>query len=143
MFPTSSRKILKEGIFCNKFRHFSYSHVLQLNKFEGADFKYDNIVFKLLPQNTQIKHAGSQIQPFLFFCLFFHKILQLDKFGGADFEYHDSFFKFLPKNTQIRYFQTQTWVFALFHEFCIQTNSRVLISNMTILFSNFSLKIPK
>ena len=115
MFPTSSRKIPKEGIFCNKFRHFSYSHVLQLNKIEDADFKYDNIVFKFQPKNTQIKHAGSQIQPFLFFCSFFPKILQLDKFDGVDFEYHNSIFKFLPQNTQIRYFWTLTW--ALFHVF--------------------------
>ena len=39
-----------------KFRHCCF-----FTKFWGADFKYDNIVFKFRPKNTQIMHFWSQI----------------------------------------------------------------------------------
>ena len=29
---------------------------MQLDKFEGADFIYDNDIFKLQPKNTQTRH---------------------------------------------------------------------------------------
>ena len=32
------------------------------DKFEGADFKYDNIIFKSQPQNTQIRDFGSKFK---------------------------------------------------------------------------------
>ena len=35
--------------------------MLQLDKTNGDDFKYDNIVFIFYPKNTQITHFGSQI----------------------------------------------------------------------------------
>ena len=44
-----------------------FREILQLDKFEGADFKYDNIVFKFQPKNTKMRHIWSQIQAFLFF----------------------------------------------------------------------------
>ena len=60
-----------------------FRKILQLDKFEGADFKYDNSIFKILAQkypnkaflvkNSQIRHFWFQIQAFLFF----RKILQL------------------------------------------------------------------
>ena len=50
-------------------RHFLYQiwafslfhEVLQLDKFEGADFKYDNIIFNFQHQNTKIGHFWSHI----------------------------------------------------------------------------------
>ena len=99
--------------------------------FRGVGFKHDNIVFKFQPKNIQISHFWSQTQAFQFFS----KILQLDKFEGADFKYDNSFFKFQPKSTQIRQFSSQIQTFwGVFVKFCHQTNSRVLISNMTIQF---------
>ena len=79
-----------EGIqaFIQAFSIFSY---LQFDKFDDADFNYDN---------TKIMHFQSQIQAFLFFV----KILVLDKFQGADFKIDKSFFKFQPKNIQINRF---------------------------------------
>ena len=68
-----------------------FREILLLGKFEGADFKYDNIVFKFQPQNTQIRHFWSQIQAFLFF----REILQTDKSEGAGFKYDNSFLKIL------------------------------------------------
>ena len=66
-----------------------FREILQLDKFEGADFKYDNIVFKFQPQNTQIRHFWSKIYGFLFF----REILQIDKFEGADLKYDKTFSK--------------------------------------------------
>ena len=78
---------------------FLFLHqILQLDKFKGADFKYDKNFFKslakiypnkaFLVKNVQIRHFWSQILTFLFL----HKILQLDKLKGADLKYDKSFF---------------------------------------------------
>ena len=48
--------------------------VLQLNKFAGADFKYDNSFLKFLPKITQIRDFLCQIKAFLFF----QKMFKLD-----------------------------------------------------------------
>ena len=71
--------------------------ILQLDKFEGADFKYDNKILAqkypnktFLVKNTQISHFWSKIKAFLFF----REILQLDKFEGADFKYDKIVFKY-------------------------------------------------
>ena len=40
------------GFFCK---------MLRLDEFEGADFEYDNIIFKFQPKNTQIRHFWFQI----------------------------------------------------------------------------------
>ena len=116
-------------IFFLRIQQFSLFHeILQLDQLEGADFKYGNSFLKFQLKISQIRHFLSQIEAF------FLQNFQLDKFEGADFKYDNIFLKFLPKNTQIRYFWSQV---------CNQTNSRVLISNMTMLFSNSSPKIPK
>ena len=44
-----------------------FREILKLNKFEGTDFKYDNIVFKFQPKNIQISYLWSQVYVFLFF----------------------------------------------------------------------------
>ena len=51
---------------CYKFWHFFYSEILHLDKFESTSFNYNNISFKLKPENTQIKHFWSQTSGFLF-----------------------------------------------------------------------------
>ena len=84
----------------------------------------------------------SQIHAFFFF----REIYQIDKFEGTDFKYHNKFLKFQPKNTQDGIFGTKSKHFCFFFcfaEFGNQTNSRVLISNMTISFSKSSPKIPE
>ena len=37
------------------------SYMLIFDKFEGADFKYDNIYLKSKPKNIQIRYFYSQI----------------------------------------------------------------------------------
>ena len=77
-----------------------FQKTLQLGQFEGADFKYDKIVFKLQSKNTQIIHfLVPSLGTFIFY-----KILKLDKFKGADFKYDNIIFKFQSKNTQIGHF---------------------------------------
>ena len=46
--------------------------VIIFDKFEGADFKYDNCFLKFQSRNTQIRYFRSQTQAFF---IFFHKIL--------------------------------------------------------------------
>ena len=73
---------------------FFFSKTLQLHKFDGADFKYDNSFFKISAQNIQYK---IYIVPSLG-VLFFRKIFVLGKFEGADFKCNNSFSKNLcPK----------------------------------------------
>ena len=67
---------------------FSFFHkVLQLGRFEGDDFIYNNIIFKFQSQNTQISHFWSQIWWFLLL----HQILQQYKFKDTDFNYKNFF----------------------------------------------------
>ena len=35
---------------------FIFHEIWQLETFEAADFKYDNIIYKSQPKNTQIRH---------------------------------------------------------------------------------------
>ena len=65
--------------------------------------------------------------------MFFRKILHLDKFDGANFKYDNNFFLNSSPHLVICF---------SFSEICTYINSRVLISNMTILFSNSRKKYP-
>ena len=96
-------KNTQQGIFSPNLCIFVFSQNLQIYKFEGADFKYDNSFLKFQPKSTQIRHFGSQIQTFSFF----HKILQLGKFKCGDFKYDKIVFKFQSKNIQMRHFWSQ------------------------------------
>ena len=54
-----------------KVRYFLFfRQILQLDKFEGADFKYDNSFLKLLLKNTQIRHFGPKFRYVLLFAKF-------------------------------------------------------------------------
>ena len=62
----------------------------------------------------------------------------LDKLEGADFKYDISFFKFQSKNTQKEPFWSKFKNFYFCTKLCILINSRVLISNMAIIFQTYS-----
>ena len=64
--------------FWSQIQAFSLFHdILQLDKFKGADFKYDNNFFKILAskypktafllKNIQMRHFGPKFQHFCFF----------------------------------------------------------------------------
>ena len=124
---------------------------LQQDKFEQADFKYDNSIFKFQHKNMQIRHFWSQIQAFLLF----HEILQLDKFGVLISNMTILFSNSSP-NTEVRHFWFQIQAFSgvffhqiLFYDFCFCTklwnkvNSRTKILNITKIFSTSTQKICK
>ena len=73
--------------------------ILQVDKFEGPDWKYDYSFFIILLKNTNIMHFwskipkpgcifGPKLKHFCFSC----KILQLDKFEAIDFKYDNIVF---------------------------------------------------
>ena len=92
-----------------------FRKTLQIDKFEGGDFKSDNSFLKILDEKYPNKAFLVPNLDFLFFC----KILQLGKFEGTAFKYDKIIFNFQSN----------------------KTNSR--ISNMTVVFSNYSPKILK
>ena len=66
-----------------------------------------------------------------------HQTLQQGKFEDADFKYENNIFKFQPKNTEIGHFGPKFKNFNFLHEILQQANSRVLISNVTMVFQNY------
>ena len=132
LFSNCSLKIGKQDIFGPKFRHFYFFHdILQLDIFEGADFKQFNIVFIFPLKNTQIRHFWSQIKE----SSILHQTLQQGKIVEADFIYVNNIFKFWPKNTEIRdIFGPKCKDFYFCNKLCSQAHSRALTSNMTMVF---------
>ena len=72
--------------------------ILQVDKFEGPDWKYEDSFFIILPKKTNITHFwskipkpgifGPKLKHFFFSC----EILQLDKFEAIDFKYDNIVF---------------------------------------------------
>ena len=99
-----------------------FCKILQLEKFQGADFKYDISIFKILGQkypnkaflvsNTKKRHCWWQIEAFLFF----RETLQFDKFEDGDIRYKNIIFKFQSKNIQIKHFWSPIKHFIFFRK---------------------------
>ena len=71
VFYNSSPKIPKESTFGPKFRHFCFlREILQIEKFEAADFKYDNS-FKILAQKYPNKALLVQNLGIFYFAKFY------------------------------------------------------------------------
>ena len=70
----------------------------------------------------------------IFWFLVLRETLQFEKYECADFKYDDSFSKLQPINTQIKHFCPKFEIFLFCTKLCILTNSKVLISNITIAF---------
>ena len=144
LFSNSTAKIHKSRIFGLQFRHFCFfCEIFQIDKFEGADFKSDNSLFKVLFQkypnktfsvkNTQITHFRSKMQAFSLF----HDVLRLDNFEGVDFKYENICFHIPAQKYPITHFTSQ-----------IQTNLQLdkfedADFKYDNSFSNSSPKIPK
>ena len=71
-----------------------------MNKFEGADFKYNNSFLIFSRKSTQISHFWSPTEAFPSF----HEILQIDKFEGADFKYDTIVIKFWSNGPKFKDF---------------------------------------
>ena len=72
---------------------FFFCKIFQLDKFEGADFKYENSFLKILAPPKK-KPDKAFLVPNLGISLF-HEVLELNKFEGADFKYDNSSPKYL------------------------------------------------
>ena len=111
-------------------------------QFESADFSYTDSSSKLQPKNTRIRHfLVSNLK-----ILVLHDFSHIDKFKGVDFKIDKSVFKFQSKhpNKPCKAFLVLNLMNFIFAQiFFILMNSRVLISNFTIAFQNYSPKIPK
>ena len=55
LISISSSKIRKSGFFVSNLHIFVFSEILQTEKFEDADFKYDNSFLKIFPQEYKNK----------------------------------------------------------------------------------------
>ena len=75
-----------------------------------------------------------QIQGFLFLC----KTLQLDKFESADFKYGVVFKIAAQKHSHKAFSVLNLRIFILAQNFAFWANSRLLLSNVTLFFQNYS-----
>ena len=134
-------KNTKIRYFWSQIQPFSlFQDILQCDKFKFADFKYDNSFSKKFqPKNIIIRHCWSHIQAFSFF----HKILELDKFEGADFKTAILVSNSRPKILKSGIFGPKFRHFCSFTKINNQTNSKVLLSNVTIVFEISNPQIPK
>ena len=80
---------------------------LQLEKFEGVDFKYGNGFFELQSENIQIKQFCHKCKYFSFL----HGSLHIEKFKSTDFENGNSFFQIPAKKYPNTKFSLKTQVF--------------------------------
>ena len=140
LFSNSSPKVLKSGILGPKLRHFCFFvNFRKQTKLRVLISNMTIVFLKFLPKNTQGRHFLSQIQAFSLF----QDILQLDKFEGADFKFDNIFFQIPAQKYPNHTFLVQNLDFFFLRKICNQTNLRVLISNMTIVFSNLQPKNTK
>ena len=124
LFKILRQKYPNTALLVTNLDIFLFQSILSLDKLEGGDFTYDNIVSNL----------GTFVE-------------------SADFRYNNVVFKFQPKTTQMRCFSSKILntaflsaklgVFVFPQKFFNYTKSGVLISKVTILFSNYNPKITK
>ena len=110
---------------------FFSSNFIKLDKFEGADFKYDNSFSKFQSKDTQIGQ-------FWHFHVFM-KFTKSDKFEVLISNMTSSFSSSSPKILKSGTFSPKLKNFCT--KLCNKTNKRTQIPNMTIVFSNSSTKI--
>ena len=104
-----------------------------LDKFIGADFKYDNFFFKFQSKSTQIRRFCFQNYRFLFL----HEALSKEQVCW--FQIWKYFFKINIQKYPSKGILVQNLKKCWFYtKFCILTYLRMLISNLTIFFPNFS-----
>ena len=122
---------------------------MQLDKFEGTDFKYDNSIFKFKSNYTQSKvFLIPNLKSFIYFfvcdisfifiktLLFIKQYLFKNAAQNTQIKHFGSnlrifaFTKLCPNN---RYFAPKLIFFAFTWTFLTFTNSRVLISNIMIV----------
>ena len=72
----------------------------------------------------------------------FNKILPVTYFEGADFKSDICFQKFLAQIPKYKNFGPKTITLLILMKFCLYAISKVLISNLTLVFEKFEPKSP-
>ena len=129
-------------MFCPKFRNFCFFAKL-CNK---ANLRVMISIMTIFFSSSRPKYPNKRYLVANLDILFLRKNLQLNNFESTSFKYDNSFFKIQHVYTNIpKYsiFSPKFRYFRFFTKIGNQKNSRVLISNITILFSTSSLKLPK
>ena len=132
LFSNSSPKNPNQAFLVPNLEILIFDENLKLNRFEGADFKYDNIGFKRQRKNTQIRQFWSQILALFFL----HKIFAIRHLG---------IFIFLENfgMRQIRGCWFQIWQYYYQLPAPKYPNQALLVSNLRILFLQLTLQQDK
>ena len=137
-FLNSSQKYPNKAFLIPNLCIFVLCEILQIEIVEGADFNYDNSFFKVLAPNYPNKTF--LVLNLAFFV--FWEFLQIGIVEGADLvRVMTILSNSSPKISKSDIFGSKFKHFSFCTELCNKTNSRKLISNMTIVFSNSSPKI--
>ena len=138
--------------FWSQIKEFSFSHkTLLLEKFEGFNFKWDT-VFKNGPSKIcgrqplkKLKGYGLRKQnvPLKFFKICLPQIL-LGPFLNTLSQISQWLIQIpAPKYPKVTVFVLSLSIFIFVPNFAYWENSSIVISKLTIIFSNISPKIPK
>ena len=112
------------GFFCKTF---------QLDKFEGADFKYDNSFLKILGW----KYKAFLVPNLDIFLLFFWQNFAVKQILGCRFQIWKWYVQLgAPKSAILAFFVPNKRLFIFCTKLCNKANWRALISNMTMVFQN-------
>ena len=137
LFSNLSSEIPKQGTYGPKFKEFYFC----TKHFNKTNSRTLISIMTILFQSCCQKHPNKALLVLDLKIFYFCMKLCFQKKEG-DFRFDNIFFKFQPKKSS-----NQPFLFQFTHysctKFCNYTNSRVLISNMTILFSHSSPKTPK
>ena len=143
--------------FWSKIQAFLFfQEILELEKIEGADLKYDILFSNSSPKIPKSGIFGPIFKDFQF-CI---KLCSKTNSNDTDFKYDKISFEFQSKDIQIRLFWSLIQAFSFFHEisqsdkfqgtafkyeniiFKFQSNkTNWRISNMTMVFSSYSPQI--
>ena len=83
LFSNCCLKIFKKAFLVPNLGNLFLREILQLDKFEGANFKHNNIILKFQSKNTKTRHLWPQFSG----VLHLYQTLQQEKFEDFDFKY--------------------------------------------------------
>ena len=140
--PRTSRRQSKQAEISRNDRKKKRSETTQ----NDANFKnWGNLEFSTSfgfsnfePKCPNLGILGKEVSTFESF----NKILPVPYFEGADFKSDICFQKFLAQIPKFKNFGPKAITFLILMKFCLYAISKVLISNLTLVFEKFEPKSP-
>ena len=114
-----------------------FREILQLDKIEGADFKYDNIIFNFSSKMPKSGFFGPKFKDFIFSPNF-----ATPQIWGLWFQIWQYFQISAPNYGNLVFLAPNLRISIFCTKLCNKANLRVLISNMTMIFQNCDPKHP-